>query len=166
MAFAPSSLILTNYILPVNRALGIPMRIGIFILALCLSSVNAAELTPLKIANSILSSDDVIASANKWYQSEKAISSLKQQLVAYGNVTANNCFLNHDSKVFDTVTCQIKQDDLKNGSVWEFYFFLENSSWVGTNFGKVQDLPQSNCLTQIKPVKGIGNGIQFLQGKC
>jgi hypothetical protein len=142
------------------------MRVGIFILVLFLSSANAAELTPLKIANTILTSDDVIANTKKWYQSEKAIFSLQQHLEVYGDVTANNCFLNHDSNVFDTVTCQIKQEDLKNGSVWEFYFFLDNGSWVGTNLGKVQDLPQSNCLTQIKPVKGIGNGIQFLQGKC
>jgi hypothetical protein len=142
------------------------MRVGIFILALCFFSVNAEELTLVKIANSILVSENVVANTEKWYQSEQAISSLRQQLETYGEVTGNECFLNHDSKVFDTVTCHIKQKKLKNGSVWEFYFFLDNGLWIGTNLGKVQDLPQSNCLTEIKLVKGIGNGIQFLQSKC
>ena len=142
------------------------MRAGIFILALYFFSANAEELTPVKIANSILASDHVITNTKKWYQSDKAVSSLIRQIETYGEITSSNCFLNHDSKVFDTVTCHIKQKELKNGSVWEFYFFLDNGSWVGTNLGKVQDLPQSNCLTQIKLVKGIGNGIQFLQSKC
>ena len=142
------------------------MRVSILILALCLFSANAEELTPVKIANSILVSENVISNTEKWYQSKQAISSLRKQLETYGEVTGNKCFLNHDSKVFDTVVCHIKQQGLKNGSVWEFYFFLDNGLWVGTNLGKVQDLPQSNCLSEIKLVKGIGNGIQFLQGKC
>ncbi len=142
------------------------MRVGVFILALCFFSAKAEELTPVKIANSILVSENVIANTKRWYQSEQVISSFKQQLETYGEVTSNNCFLNHDSKVFDTVTCHIKQEELKNGCVWEFYFFLDSGSWVGTSLGKVQDLPQSNCLTEIKLVKGIGNGIQFLQSKC
>lgn len=96
----------------------------------------------------------------------REVNTLKQQIVVYGEIIGNNCFLNHDSKVFDTVTCHFKQEKLKNGSVWEFYFFLDNGSWIGTNLGKVQDLPQDTCLTEITFVKGIGNGIQFLQGKC
>ena len=166
MAFAPSSLILANNFLPLNEALGIPMKVGIFILGLVFFSVNAEELTPVKIANSMLTAKDVIASTKKWYQSETPISLLKQQLETYGDVTAYNCFPNHDSKVFDTVTCHIKQVELKNGSVWEFYFFLENGTWIGTNLSKVQDLPQDNCLTKIEFVKGLGKGIKFLQGKC
>lgn len=142
------------------------MRVCVFILALCLFSATAEELTPVKITNSILTSDHVIANTKQWYQSQEAISSLKQQLDVYGEIIGNNCFLNHDSKVFDTVTCHFKQEKLKNGSVWEFYFFLDNGAWVGTNLGKVQDLPQDTCLTEITLVKGIGNGIQFLQGKC
>ena len=142
------------------------MKIYLLILAFSCFSATAVELTPVKIINSILISKNVIKDTKKWYQSIDASTSFNRQLEVYGAITANHCNLNHDSKIFNTVTCHITQEKLKNGSIWEFYFFLDNGKWVGTTLGKVQDLPQDNCIAEITFLKGIGKGVNFLLARC
>jgi len=122
--------------------------------------------TPVDIANTILNSDEPVKIAAQTFHKVKPFSELAAYIAKYGKITESNCFLNHDSKLFDTVTCQVKHSQLFNGAVWEFYFFLDNDKWVGTNLTFVQNLPQNTCLSNVQVKNGIGLGLKFTESQC
>ena len=133
----------------------------------CLSFPAFAQAqTPVEITNNILSSNQPLISANSIFHNNKVLSKLDDYISEYGAIIGSNCFLNHDSNLFDTVTCQIKHKHLKNGSVWEFYYFLDGANWVGTNLMHVQNLPQTKCLINLELNRGIGLGFNFTESQC
>ena len=136
-----------------------------FLVCLSLSNVSYAN-TPVEITKNILHSDQPIQIAARTFHKTDPLSKLSSHIKAYGKITESNYFLNHDSELFDTVTCQIIQAQLTNGSVWEFYYFLDNDKWVGTNIMYVQKLPQKSCLSNLQIIKGIGLGLKFTEGQC
>jgi hypothetical protein len=162
LAGAHSSLILAKYYPHFMRALGILMKFWCGILFLVSSSVFSVQLDALGITQKILDSSNPKEVATQYFQNQE----LLQALENFGPLEGSKCFLNHDSKVFDTVTCQIIPTGQKNGLVFEFYYFLEGVNWVGTNLSFVQQLPKDVCINNVAVIKGIGNGLSFNKIKC
>ncbi len=136
-----------------------------FLVCLSFSTLCHAK-APVEITNTILHSDNPIQMAAQTFHKAEPLSELSAYITKHGKITEGNCFLNHDSKLFDTVTCQIKQSQLVNGSVWEFYYFLDNGKWIGTNLMYIQKLPQNTCLSNLQVNKGIGLGLKFTESQC
>lgn len=126
------------------------------------NSVFSSELEPLKITDRILNSPDPVEEATLYFHKAEVVNQLEE----LGSIDSAKCFLNHDSAVFDTVTCQIIPMNLKNGLVFEFYYFLDGAKWVGTNLGLVQKLPIDSCISEIELIRGIGKGLKFKKVKC
>lgn len=136
-----------------------------FLICLSFSTVCNGK-TPIEPTNTILHSDQPIQLAAQTFHITEPLSELSEHLTIHGKIIESNCFLNHDSELFDTVTCQIKQSQLANSAVWEFYYFLDNGNWVGTNITYVQTLPQKICLSNVQINKGVGLGLKFTERQC
>lgn len=132
------------------------------ILFMVSSSAISVELDALEITQKILASSSPNDVAAQYFHNTEILKAFED----LGSLQGSKCFLNHDSKVFDTVTCQVIPTGQKNGLVVEFYYFLEGKNWVGTNFGIVQQLPKDTCISNISVIEGIGNGLKFNKIDC
>ncbi|TLX46663.1 hypothetical protein C1E24_12415 [Pseudoalteromonas phenolica] len=149
-------------ILGENKLLGIQMKRWCVFLIVVSSSALSVELDALEITQKILESSNPKDVAAQYFHNQELLNAIEN----LGSLEGSKCFLNHDSKVFDTVTCQIIPIGQKSGLVVEFYYFLDGVNWVGTNFSFVQQLPKDICINNIAVIKGIGNGLSFNKIKC
>ena len=133
----------------------------VFLFFFC-SSALSYELNPLNITEQILSSSRPTEEATLYFHKSEAM----RPIAELGTLGSSTCFLNHNSDVFDTVTCQITTSSLKNGLVFEFYYFLDGTKWIGTNVKLVQSLPIDSCISNIELNRGIGKGLKFKKIKC
>lgn len=138
------------------------MKFWCGILFLVSSSALSVEQDALEITKKILESSNPKGVAVRYFHNPELLRAIEN----LGSLDGSKCFLNHDSNVFDTVTCQIIPAGHKNGLVYEFYYFLDGGNWIGTNFGIVQQLPNDICINSITLIKGIGNGLSFSKIKC
>jgi hypothetical protein len=93
---------------------------------------------------------------------EKVIS----QIQKYGSVESNECFINHDSKLLIGVVCHVVQNKIKNGAVWEFILFKDNSNWVGTTISISDPINTKLCIKNINANIGLRSGMKYETYKC
>ena len=83
-----------------------------------------------------------------------------------GSITYVQCEQVHDSMLLDAVACYISYDNLTSGIVWEFYYFLEDEKWVGTNLGIISVVPSDHCVANIEFKNKLGQGINDKKVPC
>ncbi|WP_371189261.1 hypothetical protein [Thalassotalea maritima] len=127
---------------------------------------NAQAKLPAELTHAVLSSRDVLSAVGKTIHNNTPPAWVEEQLLSHGDIVQFKCYDNHDSDKFDTVVCHVIQEKLINGSVWEFYFFLEGSDWVNTNVILVQVLPDDICIKDVKINEGIGQGLSYMPEEC
>ena len=109
------------------------MRLILLLLFFQSSFVLSSEANTVKgIVDGFFSSNNFIENVNELYQTEGTVEKIKSQVNKYGSIKSNKCFINHNSKLLIGVVCHVVQNQIKNGAVWEFLLFKDNSIWVGT----------------------------------
>jgi hypothetical protein len=98
---------------------GHAMKLWCGVLFLFCSSVFSEELDPLKITEKILTSSNPVDEASHYFHKQDPVKVLK----GLGQLSGSTCFLNHDSQVFDTVTCQVIPSVQKMAWYLSFTFF-------------------------------------------
>lgn len=136
--------------------------ISIVLASLTLLS-GPANVVPL--TESLLNHEQPSVELAVYFKPDK-VALFQQTLNEYGPITMVNCEQNHDSASFDTVACYIRYDSYPSGVVWEFYYFLEEDGWVGTNLGVIQILPEDICPQAIAFIHALGKGIDYDEASC
>ena len=122
--------------------------------------------TPMDNTKLILSSNEPVSIANKIFHKESVVNGLEKSISLHGKITNFTCFTSHDSKLFDSIACHIAFENLKNGSVWEFLYFLDEKRWVGTNILFVKEVSKNGCISNISKGKGLGTGVNVQLSEC
>ncbi|MCW8091872.1 hypothetical protein [Alteromonas sp. ASW11-130] len=135
-------------------------------MSLCfLSSAVCAEKSVVDITNNILSSPQLEKSFSEFYQTEK-FETFQNAVDEFGGVSSFTCQQNHDSVAFDTVACYITYENKPSGIVWEFYYFLDITGWIGTNVGVIQNISSATCVKNVKFLKALSKGISYTSVPC
>lgn len=100
------------------------------------------------------------------YFSADKVALFDDVLKANGPMSFIQCEPNHDSALFDTVACYIRYDAYPSGMVWEFYYYLDEQGWKGTNLGIIQTIPQGTCPANITFAHALGQGIDYDAVPC
>ena len=100
------------------------------------------------------------------YYTPEKVALFQQTLNENGPITLVKCEQNHDSALMDTVACYITYENFPSGLVWEFYYFLEEDGWVGTNLGVIQIIPEDVCPQAITFAHALGKGIEYDEVSC
>lgn len=117
------------------------------------------------ITTSMLNSENVSKAISEYYELEKA-EIFQNVLIENGAIDWFKCAKNHDSVLFDTVACYVSYEELPSGVVWEFYYFLDEEEWTGTNLGIIEVIPTGNCVSNIEFTSQLGQGINYEKVVC
>ncbi|MBU2881385.1 hypothetical protein KO525_03715 [Psychrosphaera sp. B3R10] len=142
------------------------MKFGFIIPVLIFVSYTAMSSTPIKLTESILNSSKPVALAHKIVHKKISASVLESSIKSYGEITNFTCFMSHDSDLFDTVACHITYEQLKNGEVLEFYYFLDEDDWIGTNVTFINKVPKQGCIKSVSKGQGLMKGLNIELDEC
>lgn len=113
----------------------------------------------------ILNSKDPSKGLDIYYQPDK-VQLFRDVMLENGSISHSECEQNHDSELFDTVACYVSYQNLPSGIVWEFYYFLDEDKWIGTNLGIINVVPTDHCVANIEFKKALGQGINYKKVSC
>jgi hypothetical protein len=113
----------------------------------------------------MLNSKDPSKSLDVYYQPNK-VQLFREVILENGAISHFECEQNHNSKLFDTVACYVSYKNLPSGVVWEFYYFLDEGKWIGTNLGIISVIPIDDCVANVEFKNALGQGITYQKVSC
>lgn len=144
-------------------------RIISILFVCCLSFiVNAEEKrdSALSITNSFLASPFMLEMMLKRFHNDEVVRSFAKNIEVNGGAKISKCFLNHNSLLFDTVTCHLEYKNNTTSSIWEFFYFNDQEVWVGTNIVLIEELADDRCYSNFTLKKGILKGLNYDSTDC
>jgi|TARA_B110000240_G_scaffold194201_1_gene241422 hypothetical protein len=136
-----------------------------YVLLVLLSFNLSASEDVVDFTTSILVSENLTDALSSYYEESK-VEIFQTVLDENGTIDWFKCAKNHDSILFDTVACYVSYENLPSGLVWEFYYFLDEQKWVGTNLGIISVIPTAHCVRNIEFKKQLGQGINYEEVSC